>query len=163
MEEGRFSFFKSSRFRPVSLTLLRAQTLALRRNCWIKFTWGHRRETIILSSLNSCFLSAMVDKTLDELFPQDQISGFFPFEPFACWDNRLWRSPTNPDHSNTVLALGQPRSYWPLGIHWSAWRREQSHGHETCTGTQNGRWPQLPNGAYQNCAERCWVEHEAWD
>lgn len=51
MEEGRFSFFKFSRFRPVSLTLLRALILALRRNCCIKVTWGCKRETIILSSL----------------------------------------------------------------------------------------------------------------
>lgn len=35
----------------VSLTLLRALILALRRNCCIKVTWGCKRETIILSSL----------------------------------------------------------------------------------------------------------------
>lgn len=33
VEEERFSFFKSSKFRPVSLTLPRAQPLGLRRNC----------------------------------------------------------------------------------------------------------------------------------
>lgn len=38
VEDKRFNFFKSSRFRPMSFTSPRAQPLALRRNCYIKST-----------------------------------------------------------------------------------------------------------------------------
>lgn len=38
MEEGRFSFFKSSRFMLVSLTLSRTQILALSKDGCVKFT-----------------------------------------------------------------------------------------------------------------------------